>query len=198
MLRPIKGSQRLLRQHVVRIGTGSAAVTFLDAAVNATTDIITIAGHGLITGDRVVASTTGTLPAGLTAIKYWVIRASDSTIQLASSLANALAGTAVNITAAAGGGTHTLTDVSVLEGLDRLQMTLQDQAVGHWKLTFAQPFAQVPHAFGIGEQADTAVTTHAISASAVEVKLNAIDETAALQDGEISVLIIGSDADDVY
>lgn len=91
-------------------GQKTKAFTFLDADVNTSTDVITIDSNKyLYTGQAVVASTTGTLPSGLSATTYYVIYVSDTTIKLATTVANANAGTAVDITAAAGGGTHTLT-----------------------------------------------------------------------------------------
>jgi hypothetical protein len=63
----------------------------------------------ILTGTRVRLTTTTTLPGGLaTATDYYVIRMSDTTFELASSYANAIAGTQVNITDA-GTGTHTIT-----------------------------------------------------------------------------------------
>lgn len=63
----------------------------------------------VLTGTRVRLTTTTTLPAGLaTATDYYVIRVSDTTFKLATSYANAIAGTAINITDA-GTGTHTVT-----------------------------------------------------------------------------------------
>lgn len=63
----------------------------------------------ILTGTRVRLTTTTTLPAGLaTATDYYVIRVTDSTFKLATSYANAIAGTAINITDA-GTGTHTIT-----------------------------------------------------------------------------------------
>lgn len=62
----------------------------------------------ILTGTRVRLTTT-TLPAGLaTATDYYVIRVSNSTFKLATSYANAVAGTQINITDA-GTGTHTIT-----------------------------------------------------------------------------------------
>lgn len=62
----------------------------------------------ILTGTRVRLTTSGTLPAGLaTATDYYVIRMSDTTFELASSYANAIAGTQINITDA-GTGTHTV------------------------------------------------------------------------------------------
>lgn len=63
----------------------------------------------ILTGTRVRLTTTTTLPGGLaTATDYYVIRVSDTTFKLATSYANAIAGTAINITDA-GTGTHTVT-----------------------------------------------------------------------------------------
>jgi len=63
----------------------------------------------ILTGTRVRLTTTGTLPAGLaTATDYYVIKMSDTTFELATSYANAVAGTQINITDA-GTGTHTIT-----------------------------------------------------------------------------------------
>lgn len=63
----------------------------------------------VLTGTRVRLTTTGTLPAGLaTATDYYVIRATDTTFKLATSFANARAGTQIDITDA-GTGTHTVT-----------------------------------------------------------------------------------------
>lgn len=62
----------------------------------------------ILTGTRVRLTTTTTLPAGLAlATDYYYIKMSDTTFELASSYANAIAGTQINITDA-GTGTHTL------------------------------------------------------------------------------------------
>ena len=62
----------------------------------------------ILTGTRVRLTTTTTLPAGLAlATDYYVIKVSDTTFKLATSYANAVAGTAINITDA-GTGTHTV------------------------------------------------------------------------------------------
>lgn len=63
----------------------------------------------ILTGTRVRLTTTTTLPGGLTtATDYYVIKMSDTTFELATSYANAIAGTQINITDA-GTGTHTVT-----------------------------------------------------------------------------------------
>jgi hypothetical protein len=62
----------------------------------------------ILTGTRVRLTTTTTLPAGLSlATDYYVIKVTDSTFKLATSYANSVAGTAINITDA-GTGTHTI------------------------------------------------------------------------------------------
>lgn len=62
----------------------------------------------VLTGTRVRLTTSGTLPGGLaTATDYYVIKGSDTTFKLATSFANANAGTQINITDA-GTGTHTV------------------------------------------------------------------------------------------
>ncbi len=64
--------------------------------------------QNVLTGTRVRLTTSGTLPAGLAlATDYYVIKVSDTTFELASSYANAVAGTQINITDA-GTGTHTV------------------------------------------------------------------------------------------
>lgn len=68
----------------------------------AATDLITIAAHGLVTGDgpatALVGGPVGTLAGLSSSSDYWIIRVDANTIKLATSSANALAGTAVNIT----------------------------------------------------------------------------------------------------
>lgn len=63
----------------------------------------------ILVGTRVRLTTSGTLPGGLaTATDYYVIKVSDTTFKLATSYANAIAGTAIDITSA-GTGTQTCT-----------------------------------------------------------------------------------------
>ncbi len=80
---------------------------------DAGTDVITMTSttnipSNILTGTRVRLTTTTTLPGGLaTGTDYYVIKVTDSTFKLATSYANAVAGTAINITDA-GTGTHTM------------------------------------------------------------------------------------------
>lgn len=75
-----------------------AAAAFIASGVDATADTITTtAAHGFNTGLKVALTGTN-LPGGLSATNYWVIVVSTTKISLASSLANAVAGTVVDIT----------------------------------------------------------------------------------------------------
>lgn len=101
--------------------------TFVDGDVDVTANTVTKASHGYVTGIKVTLTSTGTLPAGLALLTpYWLIVVSSSIFKFASSYANAIAGTPVDITAAAGGGTHTVA-VTVLAGSTvKLQCTNDD------------------------------------------------------------------------
>lgn len=118
----MQGVDRLALQ-LVYSDAAPPAKTFVDADVNVSTNIITIAAHGFVNGTKVAATTSGVLPGGLSATNYWVIYVSATTIKLASSLANAEAGTAVDITSAAGGGTHTLTPATSAGNIAKVQVS---------------------------------------------------------------------------
>jgi len=97
-----------LRKTAEQVAWGAA---FSQAFTAAASDVVTIAAHGLTTGDGPfnVASTT-TLPAGLAAATdYWVAVINANTFYLCATRANAVASTPVpvNITDA-GTGTHTM------------------------------------------------------------------------------------------
>ena len=81
----------------------------------AATDLCTITGDTtfIYTGVQCTVSSATTLPAGLAAsTTYFIIYQSASTFNLATSYANALAGTVIDITDT-GTGTHTITIASV-------------------------------------------------------------------------------------
>lgn len=104
----------------------SAAVTVTTPAAgtftaDASTDTCTKSSHGFTTGIKVQFTTTGTLPAGLSlATDYYLIVLTASTFKVASSLANAQAGTAIDITDS-GSGTHTVTATALAGGSVNLQ-----------------------------------------------------------------------------
>lgn len=82
--------------------------SFSTFTADAGTDICTHSNINLMPYTRVQLTTTTTLPAGLSlATDYYVIKVTDTTCKFATSYANAVAGTAVNITDA-GTGTHTI------------------------------------------------------------------------------------------
>jgi hypothetical protein len=108
---------------VIYSDTAPAAKTFLDANVGVVANTVTITGHPYVVGCKVAASTDGTLPGGLSSTNYWVIVVDADTIKLASSLAFAVAGTPVDITSAAGGGTHTLTAATSSGNVAKLQVS---------------------------------------------------------------------------
>jgi len=85
--------------------------TIATSAVNTSNEQITITGHGLSTGDTLLYDNGGgTTLAGLTDDTiYYAINAGVNTIALASSLSNANAGVAVNLTGT-GNNAQTLTN----------------------------------------------------------------------------------------
>jgi len=87
---------------VISIIKGDFTVTIASPAV------VTLTGHGMITGDQVSFTTTGALPTGLSAdTNYFVIYIDANTFRLATTYANALAGTAIN-TSGSQSGIHNL------------------------------------------------------------------------------------------
>lgn len=90
-------------------GTRTRVMTFDGAsAVEPSTDTITVTSNNWLHTGQAVALTGSSLPTGLTAGTYYVIRTSATAIKLAVDVANANAGDAVDITAD-GSGTCTLT-----------------------------------------------------------------------------------------
>lgn len=70
--------------------------------------VVTLNTHGLATGDNIELTTDGALPTGLSVnTNYYVIYNDANTFWLATTLANALAGTKIN-TSGSQSGTHTL------------------------------------------------------------------------------------------
>lgn len=88
--------------------------------VNVTANSISEVAHTFITGMKGALTTAGVLPAGLSATDYYAIRVDDDNYKFATSQANALLGTAVDITGY-GTGTHTFTPATALAGSIKLQ-----------------------------------------------------------------------------
>jgi hypothetical protein len=92
---------------------GSLGANAPTSSTTAVYDDIRVTGSNIVlsTGEAVALTTTGTLPAGLSATTYYVIDTGNHSYYLATSKANALAGTHVDITGL-GSGTHTLNSAS--------------------------------------------------------------------------------------
>lgn len=102
----------ILERGTGALSTPVAASTASSVTANAATDVLTISAalYALVTTGTVCAlSTSATLPLPLqAATDYWIIKTGTANqIQLASSRANALAGTAIDLTSA-GTGSHTI------------------------------------------------------------------------------------------
>lgn len=119
------GCSSFVFKGIVDVNTPGAG-TF---TANATTDLLTQADHGFYTGLILqVSNSGGALPTGLSALTdYYVIRVSSSTYRLATSLANALNNTYINITGA-GSGTNTATPTALASASIYLQGSNDNQA----------------------------------------------------------------------
>jgi len=121
---------------------GAPVYQIAAADVATVTEQITITAHGYLTGDAVSVNTaTGaTLATGLvTNTTYYVIVINANTIQLAQTVALAIAGTAVNITTA---GTNNAGGVEFLVSLVSNEYTFQyTEDSNSEPLTLAQDFA---------------------------------------------------------
>ncbi len=89
--------------------------------VSVSADTIELGAHGYSTGLKGQFSTSSALPTGLsTSTDYWLIVVDADKVKVASSLAHALAGTAINLTAI-GVGTQTFNVDGDLEADIKLQ-----------------------------------------------------------------------------
>lgn len=111
-------------------GTNLQSVSVVaPGAVNTTTDTISGDFGGWVTGTKLQLSVDlfATLPSPLVAATdYFVIQTSGSTIKLATSLANAQAGTAIDLTTA-GSGTITLTVQSTAQGWEQTKALVRQE-----------------------------------------------------------------------
>ena len=67
---------------------------------NATSEITGLTGHGFVTGDAVTYTSSAAATGLVSGTTYFVIRTDDNNFQLATTHANAKAGTAINVTGA--------------------------------------------------------------------------------------------------
>jgi len=86
--------------------------TFSGTDVNTTTEVLTIGSHWFSTGARVTYTNGGGTTIGglVNNTTYYIIKSSSTSVKLASSYANAIAGTAINLTSAGVGSSHTLSN----------------------------------------------------------------------------------------
>lgn len=96
-----------------------SSVAFASTGVDIVADTITTSTpHGLVLGQAVTLTTTGTLPTGLAAATvYYVIAVSPTTISLATTYVNAQAATAINITGVGAGSSTVVIQAGVNVGL---------------------------------------------------------------------------------
>lgn len=123
------GKSGALVTHQSAIRAAPTGFSFVDADVSPGSENIAEVSHGLLTGDKVQLTTSGVLPAGLAlATDYYVIRVDADNFKLAISAYNAEWNMPVDITAAAGGGTHTVVgqvqDVRALDVWVRNPLTI--------------------------------------------------------------------------
>lgn len=109
----------------IRGHVGFGSPTFAAADVNTGTDVITVSGgHGFNrSGFPFRVSSSGSLPTGLAAATtYYAIYVSSTTFKVASTEANALTGTAIDITAA-GSGTNTIAQYIDIDASSRTALS---------------------------------------------------------------------------
>ncbi|NJO18756.1 MAG: hypothetical protein HC838_00020 [Spirulinaceae cyanobacterium RM2_2_10] len=108
------GSSKFSLQAVYDVQAPTAK-TFDADEVDVANDSVSVPNHGYTTGFKVQLTSTGTLPGGLaTSTDYFLIVVDANTLKFATSLANAIAGTAINITnQGSGGAVNTITGVAL-------------------------------------------------------------------------------------
>lgn len=85
----------------------------------ATPSVMTMAGHGMTSGQKLQSTTTGALPTGLTASTTYYVHVIDAnTFHLCTSLANVAAGTYI-ATSGAQSGVHTLVSLGITLALSK-------------------------------------------------------------------------------
>lgn len=138
----------------------TAAITLIDPVLNE----LTVAAHGMVTGQQI--NLTGALPSGITAGVYWAIVVDADKFKIATSKANALAGTAVDLTEAGGGtlnkGNINITGDLVITGTESVLLVRDG-------LTY-----QVLTTTGISPSVDTAIDAVAAASQPLDPVLTSI------------------------
>lgn len=85
----------------------TASKAFASTDVSTAADTIAITAHGFVSGQAVTLTTSGTLPAPtLVLTTYYIIVVNANSIKLATSQANATAGTAIDLTTQGAGSSN--------------------------------------------------------------------------------------------
>lgn len=116
--------------------SGLATLNFTDTDVNTGTNVITVTAHGLTTGTGIIFTSSSPPAPLVTTTVYFVISTGTNTIKLATTYANAVAGTAIDLTTAGGAVTDTL---SYNYTLKQASHTLYSSEFSDW--SFAAPSA---------------------------------------------------------
>ncbi len=115
--------------------------TFVAPGAVGTNQVTVTAADDYVTGMTCTVSTGGTLPTGLVALTtYYVIVVDSTHLSFATSLANALTGTATSITTGTGSGTITI-DVSN-SAVTAWGNFLQDIGLSRWGIGSGQPLIE--------------------------------------------------------
>lgn len=109
----LKNVERFSVQSLITVNTPSAVVFESATDIANASDAFTETAHGYTTGVKGQFTTSGALPTGLSlATDYFAVVIDANTLKFATSLANALAGTVVDITTD-GTGNQTFTPTAV-------------------------------------------------------------------------------------
>lgn len=111
--------------NVTNITSPSAAALDSTTDIDNATETFTKTAHGFVTGLKVALTTSDTLPSGLSATDYYIIKVDADNFKIATSAANAVAGTAVSFTTD-GVGIQTFTPASLTACTIKLQATNDD------------------------------------------------------------------------
>ena len=147
---------------------------------DSTTNTFTSAAHSYQNTDmKVQVSTTGTLPSGLSAnTDYYVIRLGDNTFQLATTRANAIAGTAINIS---DNGTGVQTLMGIVENIQIIGGESHDKSAGgadevqSTGIQFASSGSSVMRNIQINNVSLNNVTTPLSGQSAIDTEFRVIN-----------------------
>jgi hypothetical protein len=90
------------------------------------------------------------------------------------------------------------TGTPTIEGMDKEAVSVVDTAAGTYTITFANAFAKAPQVVATCEAVDKCPSVGTITSTGCVIKVSDIDETAALSDDDVQVIIIGTDVDSYY